>query len=93
VQGDPRTHYSWLPTRAYREAFGLLTYRDALPAFQAGCASGPRSVSVQRRDGRRDLAREGHEGRARVVARVVVVARALAVMARPVESSDVPRHP
>ena len=48
VQGDARTHYSWLPTRAYREAFGLLTYRDALPAFQPGCASGPRSVSVQR---------------------------------------------
>ena len=32
-EGDARTHYSWLPTRAYREAFGLLTYRDALPAF------------------------------------------------------------
>jgi hypothetical protein len=52
-EGDARTHYSWLPTRAYREAFGLLTYRDALPAFQPGCASGPRSVSVQSVDARR----------------------------------------
>ena len=52
-EGDARTHYSWLPTRAYREAFGLLTYRDALPAFQPGCASGPRSVSVQSHDARR----------------------------------------
>jgi len=52
-EGDARTHYSWLPTRAYREAFGLLTYRDALPAFQPGCASGPRSVSVQTTDARR----------------------------------------
>ncbi len=52
-EGDPRTHYSWLPTKAYREAFGLLTYRDALPAFMPGCADGPRSVSVQRLDGDR----------------------------------------
>ena len=52
-EGDARTHYSWLPTRAYRDAFGLLTYRDALPAFQPGCASGPRSVSVQNVDARR----------------------------------------
>ena len=52
-EGDARTHYSWLPTQAYREAFGLLTYRDALPAFQPECASGPRSVSVQRHDARR----------------------------------------
>lgn len=52
-EGDARTHYSWLPTRAYREAFGLLTYRDALPAFQPQCASGPRSVSVQRTDATR----------------------------------------
>ena len=48
-----RTHYSWLPTRAYREAFGLLTYRDALPAFQPACAFGDRSVSVQRLSGAR----------------------------------------
>jgi len=52
-EGDARTHYSWLPTRAYREAFGLLTYRDALPAFQPGCASGPRSVSVMSIDAKR----------------------------------------
>ena len=52
-EGDARTHYSWLPTRAYREAFGLLTYRDALPAFEPGCATGPRSVSVQTHDARR----------------------------------------
>ena len=52
-EGDARTHYSWLPTRAYREAFGLLTYRDMLPAFQPGCAVGPRSVSVQGVDARR----------------------------------------
>ena len=45
-EGDARTHYSWLPTRAYRDAFGLLTYRDALPAFQPNCVVGPRSVSV-----------------------------------------------
>ena len=38
-EGDARTHYSWLPTRAYREAFGLLTYRDALPAFQVWAIS------------------------------------------------------
>ena len=25
-EGEARTHYSWLPTRAYREAFGLLSY-------------------------------------------------------------------
>ena len=25
-EGEARTHYSWLPTRAYREAFGLLRY-------------------------------------------------------------------
>lgn len=52
-EGDARTHYSWLPTKAYREAFGLLTYRDALPAFEPGCASGPRSVSVQTQDAKR----------------------------------------
>jgi hypothetical protein len=52
-EGDARTHYSWLPTRAYREAFGLLTYRDALPAFQPNAASGPRSVSIQTADARR----------------------------------------
>ena len=46
-EGDARTHYSWLPTRAYRDAFGLLTYRDALPAFQPAIAEGPRSVGVQ----------------------------------------------
>ena len=46
-------HYSWLPTRAYREAFGLLTYRDALPAFQPACAFGDRSVCVQRLSGAR----------------------------------------
>ena len=49
-EGDARTHYSWLPTRAYREAFGLLTYRDALPAFEPSCATGMRSVSVQHYD-------------------------------------------
>ena len=53
AQGDARTHYSWLPTNAYREAFGLLTYRDALPAFQPGCATGPRSVSVQQASAQR----------------------------------------
>jgi len=52
-EGDARTHYSWLPTNAYREAFGLLTYRDALPAFQPGCATGPRSVSVQQASAQR----------------------------------------
>lgn len=52
-EGDARTHYSWLHTRAYREAFGILTYRDALPAFVPGCASGPRSVSVQRTNAER----------------------------------------
>ena len=51
--GEPRTHYSWLPTRAYRDAFGLLTYRDALPAFQPAIAEGPRSVGVQKVDGGR----------------------------------------
>ena len=50
--GDVRTHYSWLPTKAYREAFGLLTYRDALPAFQPK-TRGPRSVSVQKIDAER----------------------------------------
>ena len=25
-EGEARTHYSWLPTRAYREAFGRLRY-------------------------------------------------------------------
>ncbi|KAL1530955.1 hypothetical protein AB1Y20_001846 [Prymnesium parvum] len=43
--GDARTHYSWLPTHAYRDAFGLLTYRDALPAFVPH-TDGPRSVGV-----------------------------------------------
>ena len=52
-EGDARTHYSWLPTRAYRDAFGLLTYRDALPAFQPAIAEGPRSVGVQKVDGGR----------------------------------------
>ena len=52
-EGDARTHYSWLPTRAYREAFGLLTYRDALPAFEPSCATGMRSVSVQHYDTKR----------------------------------------
>ena len=53
LPSQARTHYSWLPTRAYREAFGLLTYRDALPAFQPACAFGNRSVCVQRLSGAR----------------------------------------
>ena len=51
-EGEARTHYSWLPTRAYREAFGLLTYRDALPAFQPATTA-MRSVCVQRLSGAR----------------------------------------
>ena len=50
--GDARTHYSWLPTHAYKDAFGLLTYRDALPAFQP-LTDGPRSVSVMQQSAER----------------------------------------